>query len=83
MNPSRHKLRHQEQEQLAPQARLVSEQAQREFQTPEELLRYDAAQITVPKTVASRLKETASREGLAPPATPRRPKWWSLFSSGS
>ena len=81
MNPSRNKL--QQREQLTPQARLVSEPAHREFKTPEELLRHDAARTAVPDALASRLKETLNREGLPAPAVRTRPRWWRLFSPRS
>jgi hypothetical protein len=41
-----------------------------EFQTPEELLQHDAAQTTVPPTIARRLSQSITQ-----PAAPRRP-WW-------
>ncbi len=40
-----------------------------EFNTPEELLRYDAAQTAVPRRVAERLQESV---GKAPDPKP----WW-------
>lgn len=44
-----------------------------EFDTPEELLRHDAAQVPVPPSIATRLQDSAA--GIAPP---RRP-WWKRF----
>ena len=41
-----------------------------EFQSPEELLRHDAAQTAVPPEIARRLSQS-----IAQPPPPRRP-WW-------
>jgi hypothetical protein len=45
-------------------------QAAREFATPEEMLRYDAAQTAVPPQVLERLRDSLARE-----SQPKRP-WW-------
>lgn len=47
-----------------------TQQSALEFATTEEMLRYDAAQTTVPGSVAQRLAQTTSE--LAPPSRP----WW-------
>jgi len=44
------------------------------FASPEEALRYDAAQTTVPPRIAQRLKESLSRA-----AGPARPWWRNLL----
>jgi hypothetical protein len=48
----------------------------REFQTAEELLRYDAGQTPVPPAVARRLDESIQREPKA-----ARP-WWRRLTGG-
>jgi len=46
------------------------EQIARDFASAEELLRYDAAQVTVPPGVAARLRQSAA--DVRPPAR----SWW-------
>ncbi len=46
-----------------------------EFEGPDQLLRFDAAQVSVPPVVAQRLKKSAAH--LPPPAT--RVWWKNLF----
>lgn len=46
-----------------------------EFQTPEEILRHDAASVEVPAGVADRLAESAAQE---PPTSP----WWKRMFNG-
>jgi hypothetical protein len=46
-----------------------------EFQSVEELLRYDAGKTVVPPEVARRLSQSIAESGL-----PRRPWWRRLFS---
>lgn len=53
-----------------------TQSAGQEFSGTDELLRFDAAQITVPPKIAERLKHSA---GLLPPATPPRPWWKNLL----
>jgi hypothetical protein len=62
-----------EQQHLEQQAAAHQTQHQvgQEFATTEELLRFDAAQTTVPPQIAERLQQSASQ--LPPP--PRR-SWW-------
>jgi hypothetical protein len=60
--------RHQEQAAAAEQTAANS--GALEFQSPEELLRHDAAQTAVPPEIARRLGKS-----IAEPAPPRRP-WW-------
>jgi hypothetical protein len=68
MNPN--KLNHRQKERLVSdiQAEIRSDAA-RQFSTPEELLRHDAAQVRPPAEVAARLGESIRQE--APPAP-----WW-------
>jgi hypothetical protein len=47
-----------------------------EFATPEELLRYDAAQTPVPGGIARRLQQSAA--DLPQP----KPAWWKRFFGG-
>jgi hypothetical protein len=62
----------QQQEQLA-ETKTVKTTAQ-EFENVEQLLRYDAAQTTVPPEIARRLNESAAK---SPP--PKRPWWKRIF----
>ncbi|MDD2706935.1 MAG: hypothetical protein PHV34_02915 [Verrucomicrobiae bacterium] len=68
-----HFQRHQQQEQTG-ETRHKIEEGVREFETPEELLRYDASQAPLPPAIQSRLKESLARE----PAK-KRPWWRRLF----
>jgi hypothetical protein len=52
-------------------------EAVREFATPEELLRFDAACTRVPGSIAKRLAE--STRGLPP----MRTSWWRRFFGGN
>jgi hypothetical protein len=52
-----------EQQQTRPQERV--------FETPEELLRHDAAQTNPPASIEARLKDSIAKE---PPASPS--PWW-------
>lgn len=56
----KHKLTSQEQQQVSETQTQKTEG--REFATPEELLRYDAAQTEVPPTVAERLDQSLQNE---------------------
>jgi hypothetical protein len=56
----KHKLTPQEQQQVSETQ--TQQTATREFATPEELLRHDAAQTKVPATVAKRLGDSLLRE---------------------
>jgi hypothetical protein len=58
------------QEQLQAGAQQTRPQPGREFASAEELLRFDAAQTTVPPKVAQRLKKSADRLSPAPRS------WW-------
>jgi hypothetical protein len=63
----------QEQEQAAGQEKQQQVTA-REFTSPEELLRHDAAQTLVPPTVANRLAESLRSE-----PKPERSWWQRMF----
>jgi len=65
-NPKR--LQHQQQQ--TGEQQQAQQQTERVFETPEELLRHDAAQTQPPETIAERLKDSMANE---PP--PSRP-WW-------
>jgi hypothetical protein len=68
----KHKLDSQEQQQVSEtQTQKIKG---REFATPEELLRYDAAQTEVPPTVAKRLGDSLLRE-----PKPARSLWRRFF----
>jgi hypothetical protein len=72
MNPN--KLNHRQQQHTGPDHHeALRADAAREFGTPEELLRHDAAQIHPPAEVAARLGR--SLQGGAPP----RPWWKRIF----
>jgi hypothetical protein len=64
----------QKQEHIAEQQ--TQSQAAKEFSNADELLRFDAAQTTVPPEVAQRLKQSAAQ--IPPP--PR--KWWGKMFGG-
>jgi hypothetical protein len=64
----------QKQEHIAEQQ--TQSQAAKEFSNADELLRFDAAQTTVPPEIAQRLKQSAAR--IPPP--PR--KWWKNMFGG-
>jgi hypothetical protein len=74
MNPESSKLRQQQQE--AEQAAALEHQvtAAKEFNTTEEMMRFDAANTTVPERVAERLKQSIAAEPL-----PTKPWWQRLF----
>ena len=66
------KLTSQEQQQELSEAKS-QQMAAREFATPEELLRFDASQTTVPPAVAERLGQAIQQV----PKTAR--SWWQRF----
>jgi hypothetical protein len=79
MNPDPSKLR-QEQQQAEEAAELHSHLQSptgHQFNSVEELIRFDTAQTVPPETVAARLKESIARE----PAP--RPWWRRLFGKRS
>lgn len=64
----------EEHEQAA--AHLIHPQANKEFASVEELLRFDAAQTNVPPEIAARLNVSARQ---SPPSGSSKPWWKSLF----
>jgi len=56
----KHKIASEEQQQISETH--AEQAASREFTTPEELLRHDAAQTNVPPSVTKRLDESLERE---------------------
>jgi len=73
MNPDQPNLRQQQQQHSQESATLrVQEQSQttREFNSAEELVRFDAGQIPVPESIAERLKESIAAEPVPPKS------WW-------
>lgn len=75
--PSRLKLEAQanEQEQISQQQETKDLPAVHEFSTPEEVLRFDAAQTVVPPTIAERLRRSVASEPAPKQSWWRR--WWS------
>jgi transposase len=72
MDPNPSKLQHREQQESATQSQASQQHQQqaREFESVEELLRYDAAQTEPPPTLESRVADSVARE----PAQSR--SWW-------
>jgi hypothetical protein len=52
-----------------------SQQAAKEFENSDELLRFDAAQVSVPPEIGQRLQKSAAN--ISPPAA--RPWWRNIF----
>lgn len=70
------KFRSQEEQQVSEtQSNSQAHQAIHDFASPEEMLRLDAKQTTVPDSVAQRLSRSLKRE-----PTIARPWWKRLFS---
>ena len=73
-NPSQSHLRHQQQEKQTSEQQVTNDaRAEREFESVEELLRFDAGQTKPPAAVAERLRESLNAE-----PTPKR-SWWQRF----
>jgi hypothetical protein len=64
------RLNHRENEDLTPQQQSQGQQG-REFASPEELLRFDAAQTPVPSGIENKLQQWVVSE----PKPPAR-SWW-------
>jgi hypothetical protein len=64
----------QDQQEQLSEAQLQSSQTVHEFATPEDVLRFDAKQTTVPDGVAQRLGRSLERQPCPP-----RPWWKRLF----
>lgn len=72
MNPHKLNQRQQERNEAAHRSGQQTETV-REFATPEELLRHDAARVVPPENIGRKLDETLRREA------PTRPWWKRLF----
>ncbi|MFO1497555.1 MAG: hypothetical protein U1G07_04025 [Verrucomicrobiota bacterium] len=71
MNPDHSKLRQQQQSEQASEQRLnQGNEAAHDFESVEEMIRFDAKDHAPPAAVTERLKESIARE----PAPPR--SWW-------
>ena len=75
----RSQLNSEQQQQQSAQAEATQQQqpAAREFASPEEALRHDAAHTVVPAAIAERLRESVASS----PAPPR--SWWKRFFGGT
>jgi len=76
MNPPRKPSDQPDQPNGPPLRQSIDQRAILEFETVEEVLRYDANQTPVPDTVAERLKHSL---GDATPPKPPVPWWKRLF----
>jgi hypothetical protein len=76
MNPKTPKLQQQQKQESTEQT--ASQETAREFSSPEELLRHDAAQTGPPPTLAQRVAESIAKEPEA-----SRSWWQRLFSRRS
>jgi hypothetical protein len=72
MKPLSSKLQTKQTEETVATQKAEQKTAAREFQSVDEMLRYDAAQTRVPEQVEARLAESARREPA--PKMPR--SWW-------
>ena len=66
----------QQQQQQAAEQQAQQQQNGVTFETPEHMLRYDAAHTTVPASVAERLQQSTG-------STPPRRSWWNRIFGGS
>lgn len=73
MKQNSSKLKQQEEHRTEVQHSAAHQQTVREFATVEELLRYDAAQVSSPPEVAKRLGRSVAGE-----SKPNR-SWWQRF----
>ena len=78
MKPPSSRFQQPGQEHSGAQEQSAKETAGEEFDSPEALLRFDAAQTEVPADVARRLNETLRAEPQPP-----RPPWWRRLMGGS
>ena len=70
MNPDPSKLRQQQHTEQSAELNLQESQTCHEFNSAEEIIRFDAEQAAPPERIAERLKESIARE----PAPPK--SWW-------
>jgi len=73
----KHEIKHTSQEQEQVSGTKSQQTSAREFQTAEELLRFDAAQTPVPPRIAERLRESTAE--LPKP----KPGWWKRLVRGT
>jgi hypothetical protein len=77
MNPKHSKLRHQHEHEIQEQTvQSHQQQGTAEFASVEELLRFDAQQVSPPPALAERLQQSISKE-----APPTRSWWQRLFGA--
>jgi hypothetical protein len=74
-----HKLESEQRQEQAAEQHQKQGPPVREFATAEELLRYDAAQTTVPPGIAHKLQRSV--DGL--PRPDAKPAWWKRFFGGN
>jgi hypothetical protein len=76
MNPDPSKLRQQQQQAEEATEQQVQQEGRvdRQFDSPEEMIRFDTAQTVPPESIAERLKESIARE-----PTPPKSWWQRLF----
>jgi hypothetical protein len=71
--PNKSRLEHRQREEETAEQRTTDKTKKgREFASVEELLRFDASQVTPPPAIAERLKESLEKE-------PRQPWWRRVF----
>jgi hypothetical protein len=75
MNPQKSQLQQQQKQEAEANQVLQQGQTAREFTAPEEMLRADAAEVTVPRSVTERLNQSLANEPRA-----RQPWWRKLFN---
>lgn len=74
-NPSKSRLQHQQRQEQTSEQQINSQVKRgQEFASVEDLLRYDASQITPPPAIAERLRDSLRAE-----APPKRSWWQRLF----
>lgn len=66
------KLESQQHEQTTEQQHAAHQTEAREFQSAEEVVRFDAAHTNVPDSVKTRLADSVARE----PKPPQPKSWW-------
>jgi hypothetical protein len=79
MNPKTSKLQQQQKQETTEQT--ASQQAGREFASPEEVLRHDAEKTLPPAALAHRVAESIAKE--PPPARSWWQRWFSRRSENS
>ena len=78
MSQDQNRLQHRQQEQTESRELHQAEETVLVFETPEELLRHDAAATAPSPALAERVKDSINKE----PAQPPNPQsWWRRFLS--